>query len=344
MPSEMVDDGIGSAPGAGEPTAIGPGSTPTETIVRLKRRMAWAVAVMWLLDAALQAQPGMFTLDFISDIMKPSAANSPGVLGDLANWVLGIVTPHIAEWNWFFLIIQFVIAFSLLAGLGLQRERLVRAGLALSIAWGLGVWVFGEGTSGVLTGFTGNATMLTGAPGSVFLYMLIAVFYLGPDSWWDLRARFCLPRDALAIVFLYGFIAQVATPVFWGSQGLPVLIAEQGSMAPSWMIPSMNVGVQLTTHLPALWNAGISAAMLGIAVLLFGRRPRLAGFALLGITLAVIWYWGQAFGGIFDGMGTDPNTPPLFAILAVPAWAVWRGVVERDSLRRTAVTLSPSRA
>ena len=116
-------------------------------------------------------------------------------------------------------------------------------------------------------------------------------------------------------------------------------------MAPSWMIPSMNVGVQLTTHLPALWNAGLAAAMLGIAILLFGRRPRLAGFVLLAITLAVIWYWGQAFGGIFDGMGTDPNTPPLFAILALPAWTVWRqGPPKRDRQRRTAVGLSPSPA
>lgn len=339
-----MDSSIGSASGTGEPTGTDTGPIQPATIVRLKRRMAWGVAALWLLDAALQAQPGMFTLDFISQIMKPSAANSPGALGDLANWVLGIVTPHIGQWNWFFLIIQFVIAMLLLAGLGLRREGMVQAGMVISIAWGAGVWVFGEGTSGVLTGFTGSASLLVGAPGSVFLYMLIAVFYLGPDTWWDLRARFCLPRDTLAIVFLYGSLAQVATPAFWGPQGIPVLLAEQASMAPSWMIPSMNTGVQLTTHLPALWNAGISAAMLGIAVLLFGRRPRLAGFVLLGITLPVIWYWGQAFGGIFDGMGTDPNTPPLFAILAIPAWAVWRGVVERDTVRRTAVRLSPSRA
>ena len=332
-----MDNSIGSTPGTGEPTGTDTGPIPPETITRLKRRMAWGVAALWLLDAALQAQPGMFTLDFISDIMKPSAANSPGALGDLANWVLGIVTPHIAQWNWLFLIIQFVIALLLLAGLGLQREGMVRAGMVISIAWGAGVWVFGEGTSGVLTGFTGNASLLIGAPGSVFLYMLIAVFYLGPDTWWDLRARFCLPRDALAIVFLYGSLAQVATPAFWGPQGIPVLLAEQASMAPSWMVPTLNVGVQLTTHLPALWNAGLAAAMLGVAILLFGRRPRLAGFGLLAITLLVIWYWGQAFGGIFSGMGTDPNSAPLFAILALPAWTVWRGLTQRDRRPSTAV-------
>jgi len=57
---------------------------------------------------------------------------------------------------------------------------------------------------------------------------------------------------------------------------------------------------------------------------MFGRHPRIIGFALLGVTLLVVWYWGQAFGGIFSGMGTDPNTPPLLAVMAIPAWTVLR--------------------
>jgi hypothetical protein len=182
--------------------------------------------------------------------------------------------------------------------------------------------VFGEGTSGV---FTGTGTILTGAPGSVLLYVLIAAFYFLPDSWWNLKARFCLPRDALALVFLYGVIAQVLTQPFWGQQGIPTILAGQTAMAPAWMVPGMSPVISLTSHLPALWNALFTAAMLAIVILMFGRRPRVLGFVVLGITLAVVWYWGQAFGGIFNGMGTDPNTPPLFVIMAIPAWFALRG-------------------
>jgi hypothetical protein len=283
--------------------------------------MVWSVALLWLLDAVLQAQPRMFTLDFISNIMTPSVAISPSIFANVANWTIALITPNISEWNWLFTTIQFAIALALLIGLAGTNERFIKGGLILSIVWGLGVWVVGEGTSGV---FTGNGTLLTGAPGSVLLYVLIAAFYFFPDRWWNLTARFCLPRDALALVFLYGVVAQVLTRPFWGEQGIPSLLQGQTAMAPSWMVSTLSPAVRLTGHLPALWNAGFTVVMLAIAILMFGRRQRVVGFVVLGITLLVVWYWGQALGGIFSGMGTDLNTPPLFAVMAIPAWTIMR--------------------
>ena len=211
--------------------------TAHATIVRMKRMMVWSIALLWLLDAGLQAQPRMFTLDFISNIMTPSVAISPSIFANLANWTIALITPNIGEWNWLFTTVQFAIAIALLVELAGKNEWVTKGELILSIVWGLGVWVVGEGTSGV---FTGNGTLLTGAPGSVLLYVLIAAFYFLPDRWWNLNARFCLPRDALALVFLYGVVAQVLIRPFWGEQGIPSLLQGQTAMAPSWMVSTLS--------------------------------------------------------------------------------------------------------
>jgi hypothetical protein len=326
-------------------TGLAGGVEPTAhaTVVRMKRIMTWSVALLWLLDAVLQAQPRMFTLDFISNVMTPSVAISPSIFANLANWTITLISPNIGEWNWLFTTIQFVIAIAVLIGLAEKNQHFIKGGLILSIVWGLGVWVLGEGTSGV---FTGNGTLLTGAPGSVFLYVLIAVFYFLPDRWWNLKARFCLPRDALALVFMYGVVAQVLTQPFWGERGIPALLQGQTAMAPSWMVSTMSPAIRLTSHLPGLWNAGFTAVMFAIAVLMFGRRQSVTGFVLFGITLLVMWYWGQAFGGIFSGMGTDLNTPPLFVVMAIPAWTILREriTVGRGQLRVNTKPLAGKKA
>ena len=295
--------------------------TSPEVIHRIKLTMVWALALLWLLDAVLQAQPRMFTVDFVSNIMKPSIAISPSLLFALSTWTLQVVSSNIGLWNSLFVVVQGAIATALIVGLLRHEHRMIRMGLLLSIGWGLGVWLFGEGTSGV---FTGNGTLLTGAPGSVTLYAAIAVLYLLPDRWWNLSARFCWPRDLLALVFLYGAIAQILTPGFWGPRGIDVLIEGQASMAPAWMVSSMTAMVAFTYTHPVLSNAVFAGALLAVAALLFGRAPKALGFLLLGVVLVAMWYWGQAFGGIFSGMGTDPGTPPLLVLLALPAGTVWQ--------------------
>jgi hypothetical protein len=57
-------------------------------------------------------------------------------------------------------------------GLGLLHRRTVKAALALSFAWALIVWWFGEGL-GMLV--TGTANPLTGAPGAVLPYAVVGL-------------------------------------------------------------------------------------------------------------------------------------------------------------------------
>ncbi len=300
-------------------------------IARIKLWLLWGLAVLWLVDTALQFQPEMFSVDFVSDIMKPSIASNPSLLGDVASWTMGWVSPHIAQWNWVFAFTQLFIALSLFLGLIRKYRPAILTGLVVSILWACVVWVFGEGTSGV---FTGTGTLLNGGPGSVLLYLFIAVFCLLPDRFWDLEARFCLPRDALALVFLYGALAQVLTPAYWGSQGISVLIEGQAAMAPSWMLPTLTPAVTITHADPVLWNAVLAASLFAVAGLMFGRRPKTLGFVLLALVLVAMWYWGQALGGVFNGMGTDPDTPPLFALMAIPSAVIWHRQRQRRQAGR----------
>ena len=81
-------------------------------------------------------------------------------------------THHLVLLNTIFATIQ------LLLGLGIAFRPTVRLALAASIAWSLGVWWFGEGLGGVLSG---TASPLNGAPGAVILYALLAVLLWPAD-------------------------------------------------------------------------------------------------------------------------------------------------------------------
>ena len=60
----------------------------------------------------------------------------------------------------------------LLLGLGIAGRRTVRVALGASIVWSRAVWWLGEGLGGVLTP---AASPVTGAPGAVIIYALLAV-------------------------------------------------------------------------------------------------------------------------------------------------------------------------
>ena len=107
----------------------------------------------------------MFGHGFVRPTILANAQGQPFVIGDLITHIGNFVAPDIAVWNTFFALIQLVI------GVGLLYRPTVKPALALSFAWALGVWVFGEGLGMLLTG---TATALTGAPGSVLVYGLSA--------------------------------------------------------------------------------------------------------------------------------------------------------------------------
>ena len=133
---------------------------------RDRRRMVQlGLGLIWLIDAALQFQPFMFSKAFPAQIMAPTATGVPGVLGESITGMAHFVEPHIAAWNTLFALTQLAIA------LGIFWKRSVGWALAGSVLWAFGVWWFGEGFGGLFT----SASPTMGFPGAVLLYALIAM-------------------------------------------------------------------------------------------------------------------------------------------------------------------------
>lgn len=279
------------------------------------RGLQAALGLVWLLDAILQFQPAMFTRSFPDQILRPAAQGNPAWVAGPVNWAAALVGQHQVLANAAFAIVQLVIALAIL------WPRTTRLGLALSVPWALAVWWLGEGLGGVLTG---APSAVAGAPGAVILYALLAVLlWPEPDRPHGGSVAAASPLGPLA--------AWLAWVVLWASlaydtllaasrAGLAAQVAGQGAAEPGWLAAiDRTAGRQLATHDAAVSVAlAVMFAVIAVAVFIpAAARPVLA----VAITLSLaIWLVGQNLGGIFTGQGTDPNTGPLLALLALAYW------------------------
>ena len=241
--------------------------------------------------------------------------------------------------NTIFATVQLLLAF------GIAWRPTVRVALAGSIAWALGVWWFGEGLGGVLTG---NASPVNGAPGAVILYALLAVL-LWPADRGGVPAPFTAARAVGARV------AGAAWLVLWASlayfalqpgnrapQGLHDMIAGMAAGEPGWLAAIDKNAAALVAHQGLAASIVLAIAFAAIAVSVYLPAPAVRVFLVLAIVVAaVIWVVGEAFGTIFTGGGTDPNSGPLLALLALtywpartlaalPPWAAGHSPAQRD--------------
>ena len=277
------------------------------------RHVQLALGALWLLDGALQLQPFMFTPAFVARILAPVAQGQPAPIGQSITAMAHFVAPHVALWNLAFALIQVAL------GLGFLWKRTVRPTIVASVAWSLLVWWFAEGFGGLLTG---GATPVTGAPGAVLLYALIAVV-AWPRSGGQPTATSAAAGGLLgdrgtraiwAVVWATGAVL-VLLPPNRAPGAIASTIAAAAAGEPSWLR-----GVQLpVAHLLSgqglALAAGLSALQLAIGLgALFGRTGNLA--VGMGALLATaFWVLGQSLGGILTSTGTDPNTGPLLVLL-----------------------------
>ncbi|HEY3608977.1 MAG TPA: copper chaperone PCu(A)C, partial [Pseudonocardiaceae bacterium] len=189
-----------------------------------------------------------------------------------------------------------------------------------SVAWGLAVWYLGEGAGGIAGG---HASLLTGAPGAVLLYVVLAAIV------WPARvpgSRGWTRQDGSAPPAAW-------TPVVWAVvwiggavlQALPgqntagdVAGTLTGGTMPTWLMPLVTSVANGFTKLGgvALWL--LLAVLVGIGLGgLGGRRLRLVA-AWTGIVVSVLfWVFGQGLGNLGSGQSTDPNSGPMLVLLAV---------------------------
>ena len=289
-------------------------------IDRYRRSLQLGLGLIWLLDAALQFQPYMFTKAFPREVLAPTGPGNPGWIAHPVHWAAQLTAGHIVFFDTVFATIQLLIA------LAFFSRRTVRLALIASIVWALGIWWMGEGLGGLLVG---PQSPVAGAPGAAVLYALVSIL-LWPraddvsDQTGSVAMRSPLHAGAARVVWL----------VLWGSFAVESLqAANRSPSALHDMVAGMADGeaawLQSVDHgfAAALAHHGteVSIALaIGFALIALSILGT-AGVLKSGLVLAIvisslIWVIGENLGEIATGTATDPNTGPLLILLAATYW------------------------
>jgi hypothetical protein len=294
-----------------------------------RRRLQLALAGIWLLDAVLQYQSFMFTKAF-AQMLGATAAGNPAVIADPITWSARLVGNHVVVMNAIFATIQ------LLLGLGIAWRPTVKIALAASIVWSLAVWWLGEGLGSVLTG---GASPVNGAPGAVMIYALLAVL-LWPVAR-DHQALFVAGRAvgvhaarALWLV-LWGSLAYfVLTPASRAPQATSSMISDMASGEPRWLAWIDNHAASALSHDGLAVSIALAIALIVVAIGVFLPSPAVRATLLLALVLAAAIWLAEGLGAVLTGSGTDPNSGPLLALLAIAYWPM-RTAVTRPAAAPT---------
>jgi hypothetical protein len=283
----------------------------TEPVVISRRDLQVALGVLWVIDAALQAQSFMFTRGFATQVIAAAGQGQPGFVSAPVDWAATVIAAHPVAWNLPFVAIQ------LLLGVGLLVLRSARLALAASIAWALGVWYFGEGLSGLASG---HASLITGAPGSALLLAIVAAAAWprrdatreGPAPW--------LPH-AWAVVWVGAAIFQ-ALPGQNGGRAVADALTGGVNGAPAWLTHLENSAGAWAVHNGALVVTLLVAAEVLVGIGALVRATMIPAVTLgLALTLA-FWVLGQDLGALYSGQATDPNSGPVLALMAIALLAL----------------------
>jgi hypothetical protein len=289
-----------------------------EALARVRIVWWYSLGGLWILDALLQAQPIMFTtMGLAGNVVLPAAQGQPHWIAAPMLWAIGVWERHPAAWN------GAAVGLELLTGglllVGRRWPSWGRAGLLLSIGWGLIVWYFGEGLGGL---FMDSPTYLAGAPGSALLYVLLASALLLPESVWTAPRPRLLRGLQVGVGALWGIggLLQLA-PLYWSPLGLASVLQNVAMMPLPFGLGALDAQlVASMANAPVLWNAALSALLLGPAVALLVGRGGKALCVFAGGWLLIVWVVFQGCGMVFSRMSTDPNTPLLWALLLLPVW------------------------
>lgn len=141
------------------------GSARNYLVADSRRTIQISLGLIWLLDGALQLQSFMYDGGFIT-ALKAASTGQPPWVADSVNWTANTMQSQQALLNTLVALAQIWL------GMGLLNHRTVKPALAVSLAWSLLVWWFGEGF-GML--FMSMSSPLSGAPGAAILYLMVAL-------------------------------------------------------------------------------------------------------------------------------------------------------------------------
>jgi hypothetical protein len=271
-----------------------------------------------LVDGLLQFQSFMFTRAFGSQMLAATAQGNPSPIAHSITRADFVIGHHSVVADALFAIVQVMIGF------GIAWRPTLKPALAVSIVWSCGVWWFGEGLGGLLSG---TANPVNGAPGAVLLYAVLAVL-LWPSDRAGTTAPFIAGRAvgqkiARGVwVVLWGLLGYFAV---LGSnrspQRLNQLMSQMASGEPRWLARLDHHVANQLAHRGFGVSVALAAILAVIAVGVF--LPRRAARTTVALALALsagIWVLGENFGALFTGSGTDPNSGPLLMLMAAAYW------------------------
>jgi hypothetical protein len=282
---------------------------------RISARLVQQIlGVLWLLDGALQFQPFMFGKGFLTQIIEPVAQGQPDIVGQPIMTMAHLLQSFIVPANAGFATIQVLIGLGLLAS-----RRTVKPALTVSFAWSLIVWLFGEGL-GMLP--MGMASPLTGAPGAVILYALIGLMvWPGRSATKGSAASEGLLGDTGGRVIWAGLWvllgALMLQPANRDAGATSTALSTAAGAAPTPFAALDGALGHATSGLglDIAVIASLFLALIGLGVFV----DRLRNLSLLAGALfaLLVWITAENFGGMFTGSGTDPNSGPLLALMAL---------------------------
>jgi len=298
-------------------------------------RLRQIMGILWILVGFLQLQPQMFTMNMVNGVMAPTVDGQPALIAASLHWFISITTQYLVPINWGIALIQIVIGVWLLSG------RAVRQAILLSVVWAVVVWYAGEGMSMLLTG---QASILTGAPGAVLLYPLIALTFY-PRRQADGTTQNLLSRRGLRY-FLAGFwvfatLLQLQ-PYWWQSGQISRQISSiysPGTMSGVLIDPSLHWLSGVTGGIEVPLNIFLIVVFLALGIRLFlVKDERIHPWLVASILASLaIWWFNEALGMILTGMATDFNSGLLLVVMALACWPhIQRPApIEREPVQET---------
>jgi hypothetical protein len=279
-----------------------------------RRWLQLSLAALWLVDALLQVQSFMFSKAF-GQMLAATAPGNPAIIADPITWSARLIEAHPSWTNAAFASVQLFLA------LGIAWRPTVKLALAASVVWSLGVWWLGEGLGGVLNG---TADPVSGAPGAVIIYALLAVLLWPTDRAGPFEAArpFGTGPARLLWLALWGSLAFFTVP---GASGVRAMMSGMATGEPGWLAAvDRHAATLVAGHGGAV--TAVLASVLGVIALGIYLPPRGARAAVLlaAVVAAAIWVVGENFGGVFAGSATDPNSGLLLVLLAAAYWPARR--------------------
>jgi hypothetical protein len=284
-----------------------------------RRWLQLAIAALWLLDGILQYQTFMFSKDFSATFLAGMADGNPKWIAASVLWAARIVESNPLLINAGFATLQLGI------GLAIAFRPTLRLGLAVSVVWAVVVWWFGEGLGMLLTG---GASPLSGAPGAVLLYAVLAIL-LWPTAKDTSRSFVAaepvgVPAAKVIWLVLWGGLAALnLQPSQLTGDSVHSMVSGMSDGQPGWLAFLIKAFAGLSAHngIALTIIGAVILAAIAVGIFLPQSWTRIVVIAAV-VAAAFIWVFGEALGSLFGGQGTDVNSGPLLALIALAYWPI----------------------